>query len=101
MLLSEGDFGSQVKYLQYGLWIICYNPKSIDGIFEPSTTAAIKQYRFSKGLTDDGKVGDRTWISLKSDIIPIQRALKNKDYYSGSIDGVASDETYNAIHRLI
>lgn len=97
MLLNEGDSGSQVKYLQYGLRIICYNSKSIDGIFEPSTTTRVKQYQVFKGLTDNGKVGDSTWILLKSDIIPLQRALKNNDYFFGSIDGVASAETYNTI----
>lgn len=97
MLLVEGNSGNQVKYLQYGLRIKCYNPKSLDGIFGPATTAAVKKYQAAKGLTADGKVGDRTWSTLKSDIFPIQRALKNKGYYSGSIDGVAGDATYDAL----
>lgn len=97
MLLVEGNTGTQVKYLQNGLRILCYNPKRQDGVFDANTTAAVKRYQTARGLSSDGKVGDGTWNRIKSDITPIQNALKNKGYYSGTIDGVAGDGTYNSL----
>ncbi|WP_124065751.1 peptidoglycan-binding protein [Clostridium sp. E02] len=97
MLLVEGSRGNTVKYLQYGLRIKCFNPKSMDGIFGPATTTAVKRYQTSKGLSADGKVGNGTWNALKEDISPIQKALKKKGYYSGTVDGIAGTGTYNAL----
>lgn len=100
MYLVEGNTGKQVKYLQQGLRILCYNPKRLDGIFDANTTSAVKKYQTARGLTPDGIVGDGTWGKIKSDINPIQTALKNKGFYSGTIDGVAGDGTYNAIKKF-
>lgn len=100
MLLVEGSSGEQVKYLQYGLRIKCFNSKSVDGIFGPATTASVKRYQTSKGLSPDGKVGNGTWNALKEDIKPIQQALKTKGYYSGTVDGVAGADTYNALIKF-
>lgn len=91
MLLVEGNTSTQVKYLQHGLRMLCFNPKRLDGVFDTNTTLVVKRYQTSRGLTSDGKVGDGTWHKLKSDIIPLQTSLKNKGYYSGTIDGVAGD----------
>lgn len=79
MLLVEGNTSTQVKYLQHGLRMLCFNPKRLDGVFDTNTTLAVKRYQTSRGLTSDGKVGDGTWNKLKSDIIPLQTSLKNKD----------------------
>lgn len=97
MYLVEGNSGKQVEYLQQGLRILCYNPRRLDGIFDANTTSAVKKYQTARGLTPDGIVGNGTWGKIKSDITPIQTALKNKGFYSGSIDGVAGDGTYNAL----
>lgn len=100
MLLVEGNTGTQVKYLQHGLRMLCFNPKRLDGVFDAETTSAVKRYQISRGLTSDGKVGDGTWNKLKNDITPLQNALKNKGYYMGSVDGVAGDATYNALIKF-
>lgn len=100
MLLVEGNSGEQVKYLQYGLRIKCFNSKSVDGIFGPATTASVKRYQTSKGLSSDGKVGDGTWNALKEDIKPIQQALKTKGYYSGTVDGISGAGTYDALVKF-
>jgi peptidoglycan hydrolase-like protein with peptidoglycan-binding domain len=97
MYLVEGNTGTQVKYLQQGLRILCYNPKRLDGVFDVNTTSAVKNYQAARGLTPDGIVGDGTWGNIKSDITPIQTALKSKGFYTGTIDGVAGDGTYNAL----
>ncbi len=97
MYLVEGNTGTQVRYLQQGLRILCFNPKRLDGIFDANTTSAVKKYQAARSLTPDGIVGDGTWGKIKSDITPIQTALKNKGFYTGTIDGVAGDGTYNAL----
>lgn len=65
MLLVEGNTSTQVKYLQHGLRMLCFNPKRLDGVFDTNTTLAVKRYQTSRGLTSDGKVGDGTWNKLK------------------------------------
>lgn len=100
MLLKKGDSGNNVKYLQQGLRILCFNPKRLDGIFDEKTVTAVKKYQSARGLTSDGIVGDGTWGEIKSDITPIQTALKKKGYYTGTVDGVAGDGTYNGLVKF-
>lgn len=100
MLLKKGDTGNNVKYLQQGLRILCFNPKRLDGIFDDNTVTAVKKYQSARGLSPDGVVGDGTWGKIKSDITPIQTALKKKGYYTGTIDGVAGDGTYNGLVKF-
>lgn len=97
MLLKTGDKGIQVTYLQYALHIMCCSPGGIDGTFGAGTEAAVRKYQERHGLSVDGQVGDATWNSLTGEIKIIQRALSQKGYYSGYIDGVAGEGTYNAV----
>ena len=73
MLLIQGTTGTNVKYLQYGLKIKCFNPKRTDGVFDANTTSALKRYQTFKRLTADGKADELTWATLKEDIklIPV------------------------------
>jgi len=100
MLLKKGDSGNNVRYLQQGLRILCFNPKRLDGVFDDNTVTAVKKYQSARGLTPDGVVGDGTWGKIKADITPIQTALKKKGYYTGSVDGVAGDGTYNGLVKF-
>ena len=100
MLLKNGDSGLQVKYLQQGLRIMCCNPGNIDSVFGPGTQAAVQKFQEEQGLAADGIVGDNTWDCLTAEIKPIQRALKDKGVYSGSITGIAKDSTYNAVLKF-
>lgn len=100
MLLKNGDSGLQVKYLQQGLRIMCCNPGNIDSVFGPGTQAAVQKFQEEQGLAADGIVGDNTWDCLTAEIKPIQRALKDKGGYSGSITGIAKDSTYNAVLKF-
>lgn len=96
MLLKTGSTGANVKYLQYGLKIMCYSPGTIDGNFGTGTYNAVVKYQKAKGLTADGIVGDGTWNVLKADIKNIQTLLNNHGY-GLSTDGVAGEGTYNAV----
>lgn len=100
MLLKTGDKGVQVTYLQYALHIMCCSPGGIDGTFGAGTETAVRKYQERHGLSVDGQVGDATWNSLTGEIKIIQRALSQKGYYSGYIDGIAGEGTYNAVIDL-
>ena len=57
-ILKRGSIGTEVKILQKALNI------GVDGNFGAKTEAAVKAFQKSKGLTPDGIVGNKTWISL-------------------------------------
>ncbi|CDM70335.1 Hypothetical protein CM240_3218 [Clostridium bornimense] len=95
-VLKVGSSGTYVKYLQYGLKIMCCNPGAIDGNFGDDTEKAVRKYQTMKGLEDDGIVGDGTWSALKTDIKKVQQALNSRDY-DLTVDGIAGELTYNAV----
>ena len=99
-LLRKGDSGIFVKYLQYGLHIMCWSSKPFDGIFGEGTKTEVINFQNSQNLISDGIVGDNTWKVLICEISSIQRQLKNKGYNPGSIDGIAGENTYNAIIKF-
>jgi len=54
-----------VKQIQKALKNAGYNPGSIDGKFGRQTREAIKDYQRANNLKPDGKVGKKTWKSLR------------------------------------
>lgn len=57
-MLKKGDMGPSVRKLQQLLGI------TADGNFGPQTEAKVKSFQRSKGLVDDGLVGQKTWAAL-------------------------------------
>ena len=97
MLLQLGDKGDNVKYLQYGLHILCCSPNGFDGEFGNGTLTAVKKFQSKYGLVSDGIVGDVTWNTLKNEIATIQAQLNKKGCSVGTVDGIAGPTTYNAV----
>ena len=97
MLLQLGDKGDNVKYLQYGLHILCCSPNGFDGDFGNGTLTAVKKFQSKYGLVSDGIVGDVTWNTLKNEIATIQAQLNKKGCSVGTVDGIAGPTTYNAV----
>ena len=69
-VLQEGMQGQNVKDLQYYLNVVANFNNAIpsvamDGIFGPSTTAAVRAFQQFYGLTADGIVGVQTWNKLQ------------------------------------
>lgn len=68
--LREGDVGPNVIVIQVSLNRIAQNypaiPKinPVDGVFGPSTTAAVRKFQSIFGLAVDGIVGKATWYQL-------------------------------------
>jgi|GEM_PF-566573 len=97
MLLQFGDKGDNVKYLQYGLHILCYSSNGFDGEFGNGTLTAVKKFQSKYGLVSDGIVGDVTWNTLKNEITTIQSQLNKKGFNVGTVDGIAGAATYNGV----
>ena len=97
MLLKFGDRGDNVRYLQYGLHILCCSPNGFDGEFGNGTLTAVKKFQSKYGLVSDGIVGDVTWNTLKNEIATIQAQLNKKGCSVGTVDGIAGPATYNAV----
>ena len=97
MLLQFGDRGDNVRYLQYGLHILCCSPNGFDGEFGNGTLTAVKKFQSKYGLVSDGIVGDVTWNTLKNEIATIQAQLNKKGCSVGTVDGIAGPATYNAV----
>ena len=57
--VRRGSAGPLVKQLQQAL-----NMAPADGVFGPSTEAAVREWQRSKGLVPDGIVGPRSWAQL-------------------------------------
>jgi len=63
-VLALGSTGSAVKELQAMLALMGYYSGSVDGLYEQSTMAAVRQFQTDAKLTADGVVGSETWRRL-------------------------------------
>jgi hypothetical protein len=64
-VLNPGDQGAQVKVLQRALKQLDYPAGPTDGVYGPSTQAAVTRFQKASGLTPDGVVGPKTLAALK------------------------------------
>jgi peptidoglycan hydrolase-like protein with peptidoglycan-binding domain len=91
-----------------------YYDGRIDGIYGSATRTAVTNFQRDFGLTPDGIVGSRTLAALNANsaiggdtelptsgqdvtVSEIQRLLRDKGYYDGSIDGVYGPTTRSAV----
>ena len=63
--LNPGDTGEQVKILQQALTALGFSPGKADGDYGPTTQAAVEKFQLSKGLAEDGVVGQQTLAALR------------------------------------
>jgi len=70
-VLQEGETGVDVQSLQYYLSVISYFSDgavpnvTIDGVFGPATTTAVRAFQELAGVPADGIVGLQTWSRLE------------------------------------
>jgi hypothetical protein len=100
--VSQGATGTVVKVIQYLLGAHG-RAVTVDGIFGPSTKAAVQAFQRSVGLPADGQVGPQTWPKL---IITVQRgstgdAVRAVQLVVGvSVDGDFGPATQAAVRRF-
>ncbi|HJQ51420.1 MAG TPA: peptidoglycan-binding domain-containing protein [Gaiellaceae bacterium] len=63
--LSPGDTGEQVKVLQRALTALGFSPGKPDGDYGPATKVEVEKFQLSKGLAEDGVVGQQTLAALQ------------------------------------
>jgi hypothetical protein len=63
--LKPGDTGEQVKILQQALTALHFSPGKADGDYGPTTQAEVEKFQLSKGLAEDGIVGQQTLAALQ------------------------------------
>lgn len=65
--IEMGMTGEKVEQIQYALRDTYYYTGKVDGIFSSEVRNAVRLFQSSeKGLTVDGKVGEKTWSALVS-----------------------------------
>lgn len=98
-LTVQGDRGFRVVDIQYLLNLRVHAGLAVDGIFGPSTTAAVRHFQAAQGLHVDGQVGNQTWPKLivtvgrgtvgNADAIrAVQYNLRNVYHYNLAVDGI-------------
>ncbi len=65
-VLRLGSRGPEVAELQRRLKAAGFDCGSPDGDFGQKTDTAVRAFQRSRGLTDDGRVGSRTWSALEA-----------------------------------
>lgn len=98
--VQQGSTGTETKYVQYNLNFLGYSVGTADGICGSKTVKAIKSYQADHNLTVDGIAGNATQKSLTSEVKSIQKLLKNKGYYTDSLDGIAGPNTVSALKKF-
>ena len=115
--LKEGSEGAAVRTLQSRLKTLGYYSGSVDGKYGAATTAAVVAFQSAQGLRVDGKAGPATQRALFTTssstdtskyttlrpgdsgaaIRQLQTTLKQKGYYTGTIDGDYGSGTTAAV----
>jgi len=105
--LQKGMSGADVAALQQKLSRAGYWVGAIDGKYGTNTFNAVIALQRNKGLTPDGVAGLRTLMALNnrelrrgmagSDVVALQRKLREWGYAVGSIDGQFGYRTEQAV----
>lgn len=92
----EGSNGSVVSQVQSNLKQWGYYSGSVDGIFGPKTTEAVKYFQSTNGLTADGIVGPATLEKLGISVASNTSSSQSNDLYllSRIISAEARGEPY-------
>jgi peptidoglycan hydrolase-like protein with peptidoglycan-binding domain len=116
-LLMNGSNSAVVMKLQAHLNAINFTVGNagIDGKFGKGTESAVKQYQKYKGLSQDGKVGSRTWSALEDSLphlikrgdkgLPVsalQKILILRGFSCGATgaDGQFGKNTFEAVKKF-
>jgi peptidoglycan hydrolase-like protein with peptidoglycan-binding domain len=114
-VLKKGSNDPAVRDLQTALKALGHDPGPIDGVFGPTTEAAVKAFQQEREIPADGVVGRVTWINideadqseptltLGASGLPVRRAQKRMSlvgYQVGGVDGRYGSKTEAAVKQL-
>ena len=68
-IVRQGSRGVYVCILQDALMTLGYNTGGLDGVFGVRTRESVRVYQASRGLTQDGIVGNNTWNRLMNEVV--------------------------------
>jgi peptidoglycan hydrolase-like protein with peptidoglycan-binding domain len=108
--LRQGDSGDAVSTLQTRLKAAGFYDGPITGYFGSLTESAVIRFQQARGLRADGVVGSATASALPGSrpnpsvtaanqfsVLELQRRLKARGFYAGSLDGDMGPSTQRAI----
>ena len=104
--LRQGSRGQNIRLVQFWLKIArtVYQSLSnvtVDGIFGPATTAAVRRFQTYFGLTSDGVVGRTTWNKLYEVYNDIANRLLSSSLRPGEYPGLLrSGSSSTAVREL-
>ena len=125
VVLSPGTHGTRVRALQQRLFQLAWLPETTTGVYDASTTAAVKGFQGKHGLGASGRLDRRTWQRLVamtttpshdalfnilhpgpslasagdhgSDVRALQARLAQLDWYFGDVTGSYDADTVTAV----
>lgn len=107
--LRLGDRGEAVRVLQEQLIKAGYLQGEPNAYFGPNTADAVRRFQEDNYLASSGIAGPTTRAKLYSlvntgsnsdfSVLEIQRRLRDRGFYKGSLNGVMGDETKQAIRQ--
>lgn len=107
--LRLGDRGEAVRVVQEQLIKAGYLQGEPNGYFGPYTADAVRRFQADNYLAISGIAGPTTRAKLHSSVSPtdksdfsvleIQRRLRDRGFYKGSLNGVMGEETKKAIKQ--
>lgn len=117
-----GDTGEAVRDIQHRLMEagLIIDPSELEGLFGPSTDAAVRGFQQLRGLVTDGLVGLDTWGRLVEagyrlgdrtlylrhpsfrgdDVLELQRRLNALGFDTGKEDGLFGSRTSEAVREF-
>lgn len=117
-----GDRGPAVEDIQRRLRALGHDlgPTGIDGVFLGRTSDAVKEFQASRGVAEDGLVGDETWAALVDatftlgdrmlylrmphfhgrDVGVLQEALNALGFTCGATDSIFGPYTEHAVREF-
>ncbi|WNF37491.1 peptidoglycan-binding protein [Bacillaceae bacterium IKA-2] len=94
--LRQGSRGSNVRTLQTVLNDNGVNAGTVDGVFGPKTTTAVRDFQRSAGITIDGVAGPQTYSALNGNQSNTATTISNSNETSNTATTISnSNETSN------
>lgn len=96
-LYQKGSNGGKVWNLQRNLTFLGFSTKGVDGSFGNNTKNAVIKLQNQLHLEATGKVDDELYALIEDTVYDIQLYMKQKGYYTSTVDGISGTNTSNAM----